>query len=106
MEMLEQYKEFLEELRVELNDGTLSKLDDIKVLRAEEAVNGYKAIIDWYYDDITMESLLMPNEEDSEEDKKELLEVKEQYLNDKPKLETMKIDDCVDEMDDQIHSNR
>ena len=103
MEMLDQYKEFLAELRVELKDGTLSKLDDIKVLRSTEAVNGYKAIVDWYYDDVTMKSLLEPDELDSDEDKKELLEVKEQYLSDKPNLKSITIDHCMDEMEDQIH---
>lgn len=104
MEMLNQYKEFLEELREELKDGTLSNLDQIKVLRSSEAVDGYKAIVDWYYDDATMNSLLEADELDSEEDKKELIEVKEQYLNDLPNLISITIDACIDEMDDKIHN--
>lgn len=79
------YSEMIGELEDELQEGILQKLDTIFVLRSEKSFpDGYKPIIDWYYE----------NTEEIIESEKE----KEAFMKDKPHLEKILAELCLDEM--------
>ena len=89
-------------------DDVLSLDDDIQILRKKlKDYNNidYKPIVDWYYkDEITLRSLeditsdsYDPLDE-QEREKKELEMMKKQYLEDKPYLISMSVEDVLIEM--------
>lgn len=104
------YKELLEEINFEVSEGVLTPNDSIQILRGSEPVfENYCEIIDWYYDDFTMneeistplEEMYLPEEfskKEWDEMKLEQEELKKQYLEDKPNLIEMKVKDVLTEM--------
>lgn len=78
------YADLISELNEDLRDGILSLDDTIQILRADEEVTRYyRPVIDWYYSDERM-----VNHPD-----------KVQYEQDKPKLISISVADCLDEME-------
>ena len=78
------YSDLISELSEELSDGILSLDDTIQILRADEEITRYyRPIIDWYYSDERMVS--HPD--------------KVQYEHDKPKLISITVVDCLNEME-------
>lgn len=93
------YREIIKELKEELRDGILSLTDTIQVLRSDSDVcNGYRPIIDWYYDNDKMMKLLKGNFFDDEEDFKELHLIKEPFEKDVPLLENIFVGVCLMEL--------
>lgn len=104
------YKELISEINEEVSEGVLLPNDTIQILRGDEPVfENYCEIIDWYYDEYTMneeidtplEDMYLPeefSEAEWQEMKKEQEKMKAQYLEDKPKLVAMKVKDVLTEM--------
>jgi hypothetical protein len=105
---LEIYQELIEEL--ELNELTEDSV--IQVLRSKEKIaENYYPIIDWYYDDDTQISSLLPDPldymfpedqilygDEIEKEEKELTELRHSYYKDKPHLISMTVHDVIEEM--------
>lgn len=86
------YEDLLQELREELNEGILSMLDTIQVLRTEKPiVEVYRPIIDWYYNDKTTRECLSPDVFDDKQDIAEYEQLRKQYEKDKPRLESITV---------------
>lgn len=87
------YEEFILELKEELEDGALTLDDTICILRSDEPIQGtdYFPIIDWYYNEETMENM-----------KENLLEENpstwKAYEEDKPKLTSILVSELYIEM--------
>lgn len=104
------YKDLIQEISEEVEEGTLLAGDTIQVLRQDNPVfQEYCPIVDWYYDEFTMneeletpiEEMYMEEEFSKEEWKqmvKEQEEFKKQYAEDKEKLVSMKVKDVLTEM--------
>jgi hypothetical protein len=61
------YSEFLQEFREELYECALSLEDEVLVLRGKPLPDGYRPVIDWYYDeDVMLEWRLFKPREDDE----------------------------------------
>lgn len=95
------YSDMIKELKDELTDGILSITDNIQVLRAEQVLeNGYRPIIDWYYDDRKIEEDLKSDIFDDEQEIEEKRKIKEQYKKDKPSLSNILVGNCILEMEE------
>lgn len=93
------YQELIDELKEEVSFGILTNESMIQVLRAIDSYSdGYSEILDWYYNEETMELELEPETEDSIEDAADKEIIKKQYLQDKAKLEDMTVESCLAEM--------
>lgn len=83
------YQEMIQELKEEINDGILSPTDDIQILRSSKTIgDNYKPIIDWYYDDNTMVEISETDLFDSEQDIKQMRQMYQEYIKNKPFLKT------------------
>lgn len=95
------YSDFLSELKEELELGVLTPDSEVQILRSENTLfDDYRVVVDWYYNDDTMEELL--NEDDFEDinDIKEVYQLKKRYTADKPNLTTVKLKDLLEELED------
>lgn len=104
------YKELIEEISDEVKEGILTPEDTIQILRDTTPVfENYCPVIDWYYDDYTMneelntplEDMYLPEEfstEEWEQMKSDNEELKKQYAADKESLVSMKVKDILTEM--------
>lgn len=113
------YEELLYEINEEIEDGVLSLEDEIQILRGEGLSNKelehrlewfrsqgvvnpvleeYHPIIDWYYDDNSMNEIFEIEPDYDEEEIKEAEEIKVSYLKDKPFLITKKVKEVLEEM--------
>lgn len=97
------YEEFLSEFFDELANGSLTLENIVQVLRSDiPTINGYFPIIDWYYDKDTMEL-------DFAYDARELNlideSVKNNYYNELPLLENIRLKDCIQEMRSKRNNN-
>lgn len=104
------YKDLIDEINFEVSEGVLLPGDTIQILRdTRPLTDNYCVIIDWYYDDYTMneelntplEEMYLPEEFTSDEwddMKKEHAKLKAQYLEDKPRLQSIKVKDVLTEM--------
>ena len=78
------YTGLISELNEELRDGILSLDDTIQILRADKEITRYyRPVIDWYSSDERMVNHLD----------------KVQYEQDKPKLISISVKDCLNEME-------
>lgn len=104
------YRDILDELNSEIEEGVLSLEDTIQILRGSEpVVESYHAIVEWYYDSYLMdeevntpvEEMYLP-EEFSADEWKQMKEdhaaLKAQYEKDKPNLIEIKVKDALTEM--------
>ncbi len=104
------YKELINEINGEVSEGVLLPNDTIQILRGDVPVfENYCEIIDWYYDEYTMdeeintslEDMYLPeefSEVEWQEMKADQEKMKAQYLEDKSKLVAMKVKDVLTEM--------
>ena len=93
------YQELIDDLKDEVGVGSLTNAEEIQVLRQEKAdVEGYRQILDWYYNDQAMTIELAPEAADSKEETKDKMLLREQYQKDKPTLETLTVEACLAEM--------
>lgn len=96
MKLSYDYTEFLQEMKEEIEDGMVTLESVLRVRRADEPIDkeGYRPIIDWYYDEETMKGLL--EECENEQEKRMCLGYlpKEDY-----KLEYITVKDMIIEMD-------
>lgn len=113
------YEELLNEINEEIEDGVLFLEDEIQILRGEclsnkelehrlkwfrsqgvvnPVLEEYRPIIDWYYDNNSMNELFKIEPDYDEEEIKEVEEIKASYLKDKPFLITKKVKEVLEEM--------
>lgn len=104
------YKAMVEEISMEVEEGILTEKDQIQILRAEQPIyENYCNILDWYYDEYTMEEDLntpleetyLPEEFSEEEWKqmeKDMADMKAQYEADKAKLVSLTVKEVLTEM--------
>ncbi len=93
------YQELIDELKDEVGTGSLTKDEVIQVLRSDKSdKEGYAQILDWYYNDATLTIELEPDPEDSKEDAKDKLLLREQYLEDKEQLEQISVEAVLEEI--------
>lgn len=104
------YKELIAEINDEVTEGILALEDTLQVVREKTPVyENYCAVIDWYYDDFTMneelntplEEMYLPEEFTEEEwtqMKADRQALKEQYEADRSSLQTMKVKEILTEM--------
>lgn len=98
------YEEIIQELKEELKDGMFTLSDTIQVLRSDNTIeDGYRPIIDWYYDDMVMAETLANDLLDDEEDLEEKRNLKKQYENDKLYLESITVKQCLNEMEEKMN---
>lgn len=113
-EFVQNYKEMIEDISYEVSEGVLKEMDQIQVLREENAVmQDYRPVVDWYYDAYTMEQdLNIPledlcdQEEYSKEEWADMLEnqkaYKAQYEAEKDHLELVAVKDILTEMKQMV----
>ena len=93
------YQELIDELKDEIDEGSLTKSEVIQVLRSDQAeADGYRPIIDWHYNKKTMDIELAPDRADSKEDIQDKAILKKQYLEDLPHLQDITVEACLSEM--------
>lgn len=93
------YQELIDELKSEINTGSLSKDEVIQILRLnDETKTDYNQIIDWYYNKEVMEIELSDDETDTKDEINEKSLIREQYKLDESKLENITADACLTEM--------
>ena len=93
------YQELIDELKEEIGFGILSNTTTIQILRHEDSdKDGYSEILDWYYDNETMNLELTPEKGESKEDADDKLLIRKQYLQDKDSLEEISVKACLAEM--------
>lgn len=93
------YQELIDELKDEVGAGSLTNDELIQVLRDEKAdADGYQQILDWHYNDQVMTIELAPDENDSKEEVKDKLLLREQYQKDQANLQTITVEACLAEM--------
>ncbi len=93
------YQELIDELKDEVGAGSLTNDELIQVLRDDKAeADGYRQIIDWHYNDEAMTIELAPDEDNSKEEIKDQLLLREQYQKDQPTLEAITVEACLAEM--------
>lgn len=103
-----EYGELLEEFYEDMAEGLLTKEDSVQILRGEtrftnvptrEELFIYTPIIDWYYDENTMNDFIAnySNGDDGEEDELTQEEVS-RYLEDKPNLVTISVAELLEEL--------
>ena len=95
------YSNLIKEIREDLRTHDLRPNDEVQVLRADKAVSddGYKPIIDYYYDHNRMIKLLAPGFSPEESELEELNRLRQEYNRDRPFLEPMKVADMLSEME-------
>lgn len=82
------YSDLISELSEELSDGILSIDDTIQILRSDEEITRYyRPVIDWYYSDEKMAECLDLDRSN-----------RRQYEQDKPKLISVSVKDCLSEL--------
>lgn len=82
------YSDLISELSEELSDGILSIDDTIQILRSDEEITRYyRPVIDWYYSDDRMAECLNLDTFN-----------RRQYEQDKPKLISVSVKDCLSEL--------
>ncbi len=83
----------------ELLSRSLTTESIIQVLRSEEKIaTGYSPIIDWYYNDKTMQETIARDPFDDEDDKKNKQKIKDEYEEVKNKLEQVTVLMFLDEL--------
>jgi hypothetical protein len=93
------YQELIDELKEEIGFGILTNTTMIQIIRSEDLnKDGYSEILDWYYNNKTMNLELAPEKEDSKEDTEDKRLIRDQYLQDKDKLEGISVEVCLAEM--------
>lgn len=93
------YQELIDEIKEDISFGILTNSTTIQVIRhIDSDSDGYSEILDWYYNNETMNLELTPEKGESKEDAEEKLLIKAQYLQDKSKLEEITVEDCLAEM--------
>jgi hypothetical protein len=84
------YSEFLQEFREELYECALSLEDEVLVLRGKPLPDGYRPVIDWYYDEDVMLDMLADAEITNE--------AREEFNRVYDFLEPIKVKDLIVEM--------
>lgn len=93
------YQELIDELKDEVGAGSLNNDEIIQILRDKSPQkDGYRPIIDWYYNREAMAIELAPSDNDDKEDLKESMMLREQYQKDAADLEDISVEDCLAEM--------
>lgn len=93
------YQDLIDEIKEEVKFGILSETATIQILRdINSDSEGYKEILDWYYNKETMDLELAPDEEDSKEDSEDKALIKKQYLQDLKSLKDITVEECLKEM--------
>ena len=96
------YEEMIQELKEDVSDGVLSLTDTIQILRSDKDIyNGYRPIIDWYYNDERIADDLKLDVFDDEQEIEEKRQIKEQYEKDKPNLLNILVGNCILEMEER-----
>lgn len=96
------YQELIDELKDDVGFGVLTNTSIIQILRHEDSdSDGYSEILDWYYNNETMNLELSPEPGESKEDSEERLLIRTQYLQDKNRLEEITVEQCLAEMFDK-----
>jgi hypothetical protein len=83
------YTEFLQEFTDELDEGVLTLEDEVLILRGEPLPDGYKPVIDWYYDENRQFAMFAEEDEDGG---------RRQFAEDFDKLEPVNVRDLLHEM--------
>lgn len=93
------YQELIDEIKEDIGFDILTSTSNIQVLRHEDSdENGYHEILDWYYNNETMNLELTFEKGESKEDADEKEFIRAQYLLDKPNLEEISVEACLAEM--------
>lgn len=93
------YQELIDELKEDVSYDVLSNTSTIQILRHEDSdADGYSEILDWYYNNETMNLELSPEKGESKEDAQQKLLIRTQYLQDKSRLEEITVEACLAEM--------
>lgn len=102
MKLSYDYSELISEIKAYLEDMTTMPGDQVQVLRSEKALgDGYKPVVDWYYDDYKMESLLAVDPFDSDVGVFNKKQLRKQYEEKKHQLESMSVVELLNEMQDR-----
>ena len=97
------YEEMIQELKEDVSDGVLLLTDAIQILRSDYAIDndGYKPIIDWYYNHKRTLEILKSDFFDDEHDLEELRKSCEFYEKDRFNLVDISVEDCLLEMEER-----
>ena len=91
------YEVLIQEIEDELREGTLLLSDTIQVLRdTSTVIEGYKTIIDWYYNEEKMTTDMKSTT--GEEDYFGKVEATKLYKKDKELLLSIKAEECLSEL--------
>lgn len=105
------YSDLIRELNEEIAENTLKPEDTIQILRGENIgpvtlfgeikIIAYKPIIDWYFDEPTMDDLLAPEPAYLQHDgiEEERLKMMDDYKKDAPSLQPITVKECLAEME-------
>lgn len=93
------YQDLIDELKEEIGDEELSLMDTVQVLRGPTIGDGYKPVIDWFYNHAKMEGLLREHFYDTAADIKEFNQLKKHYNDNKPYLEEIPLADLFSELE-------
>lgn len=92
MKITYDYSEFLSEIRAEVEFGLLTLAEEVLILRGEPLPDGYRPVIDWYYSEERMLNLLITERDEMSD------EERQQFSDDYPSLEPIKVKDFINEM--------
>lgn len=93
------YQDLIDELKEEINDKELSLMDTVQVLRGPTIEDGYKPVIDWFYNHAKMETLLRKYFYDTPAVMEELDQLKKHYDDNRPYLEEVPLADLFSELE-------
>ena len=93
------YSEMMERIKEDIAKGILKLEDIIQILRGDIR-EGYKPIIDWYYEYEKTLADITPNEWDDEKDIIMKRKIARRYEEELPKLTTATVLDVLTEMEE------
>ncbi len=91
------YEEFISEIKAEIKGELLKLTDNVQVLRGE-----YKEVVDWFYDDKTMNELysFAAADKDTEAEAKEIMD---DYRKNKNDLQLIMVSNLLIELQENNH---
>ena len=110
MQISYDYSELIQELTEDIDDKILTENDTIQILRGKNIgpvthygvpkIIAYKPIIDWYYDQDTMASIMAEDPTDMlrDDDVVDCGKIQSDYEKNAPLLEDITVKDCLFEM--------
>jgi hypothetical protein len=103
MNVFYEYQTMLNEFKEDIAEGILAPADTIQILRSNKPVDdGYRPIIDWYYNDDVMTEDSYIDIFDDELEIQEKKHTAQQYKKDKPYLENVTVAKCLAEIKSRL----